>query len=81
MSRFLVILLLCLVFVAGSVGYRYLSWVLNWQGAETPFDEVGISLHSYMPGFVQDWGCAKLKEEFGDRTMPPYGCRGDSGWR
>ena len=83
MTRFLRILALCIIAVIGMVGYQYLSWVKNWNGAADPFDEIGIDLHSYMPGFVQDWGCAQLKAEFGDKTLPPYGCGAADGrgWR
>lgn len=83
MRRFLILALFILVIAAGIVFGRYVFWVTNWYDAEDPFDEVGIGLHKMMPGFVQDWGCAQLKKEFGDKTMPPYGCRldGERGWR
>ena len=83
MSRFLRILALCIAAAIAMVGYQYLSWVMNWSGASDPFDEVGIDLHSYMPAFVQDWGCAQLKAEFGDKTLPPHGCGATDGrgWR
>lgn len=74
MSRILSVLVAILIAVTGMIGYQYLSWVQNWKGAADPFDEIGIEIHSYMPAFVQDWGCAQLKAEFGTRTLPPYGC-------
>lgn len=80
MKRFLTILVVAVFASVAMVGYRYVSWVKNWTGADTPFDEVGIDLHKYMPGFVQDWGCARLFDEFGDKTLPPHGCRGKAGW-
>lgn len=83
MKRVVSIAIVVLVLGIGMVGERYLSWVKNWGNAESPFDEVGIDLHSYMPSFVQDWGCAQLKAEFGQKTLPPYGCSGADGrsWR
>jgi len=64
------------------LGGRYYMWVANTLNAATPFDEVGIGLHAYMPGFVQDWGCAKLQDSFGTQTLPPYGCAAaDGGWK
>ncbi|MBJ2150324.1 hypothetical protein [Paracoccus sp. IB05] len=80
MKRFLTILVVAVFAAVAMVGYRYVSWVMNWTSADTPFDEVGIDLHKYMPGFVQDWGCAQLFAEFGDKTLPPHGCRGKGGW-
>ena len=74
MKKSLLILILVLVAFVGLVGQRYYAWATNSAGAETPFDEVGIGLHSYMPKVVQDWGCAKLKENFGTKTLPLHGC-------
>ncbi|MFV0493228.1 MAG: hypothetical protein ACK5M4_15560 [Pseudorhodobacter sp.] len=82
--RRILILAVVIVIAVGAVAFgRYTYWVLNWSNAEAPFDEVGISLHKMMPGFVQDWGCAQLKAEFSDKTVPPYGCRAAEGrdWR
>jgi len=80
LKRFLTILIAVIVAVVVLVGYQYLSWVLNWKGASDPFDEIGIDLNYYMPGFVQDWGCGQLYAEFGTKTLPPHGCRGKGGW-
>ncbi|MFN3525686.1 MAG: hypothetical protein ACK4YU_06315 [Paracoccus sp. (in: a-proteobacteria)] len=75
----LVVIVIALAIVAGG---RYYMWVANISNASTPYDEVGIGLHSYMPAFVQDWGCAKLQDSFGAQTLPPYGCAAaDGGWR
>lgn len=74
MKKVLSILAICVVAFFGMVGQRYYVWATNANGAADPFDEVGIGLHSYMPGFVQDWGCARLKENFGTKTLPPHGC-------
>lgn len=78
MKRLLSILLIVILVALGVAGQRYYTWVNNTQGAADPFDEVGIDLHRYMPGFVQDWGCARLKTHFGTRTLPPYGCQSDT---
>ena len=56
----------------GMIAQRYVSWATN---GPSPFDEVGIELHRYMPGFVQDWACGKLYARFGEKTLPPYGCQ------
>jgi hypothetical protein len=65
------VLLLVLVAAIGVIGQRYYYWVAQ---AESPFDEVGIGIHQYMPGPIQSWGCGRLKARFGGRTLPPYGC-------
>jgi hypothetical protein len=66
--------LLAAVFVVATalIGQRYYAWTVQMG---SPFDEVGIRLHRYMPSAVQDWGCAKLFERFGGKTLPPYGCQ------
>ena len=74
MKRLLMFALLFVVLTCGFVGQRYYAWVNNTAGAADPFDEVGIGLHGMMPGFVQVWGCARLTENFGTKTMPPHGC-------
>jgi len=68
----MVVLMIAVVFV-GGVGKRYYDWVTN---TKTPYDEVGIDLHKYMPEPIQKWGCAKLQQNFGN-SPPPHGC-GDS---
>jgi hypothetical protein len=67
------ILILSLISIAfiGLVFKRYYEWVSN---TVKPFDEVGISLHKYMPARIQAWGCNKLKMTFQYKTMPPHGC-------
>ncbi|CEJ13785.1 hypothetical protein BN1110_04109 [bacterium YEK0313] len=81
MRRLGPLLLLIIIFFCGSVFYRYYQWVAQ---ADSPFDEVGIGLHSYMPGPIQSWGCARLKERFEGKTLPPHGCKDPAnprGWR
>ncbi|MFV0295182.1 MAG: hypothetical protein ACK5JT_03575 [Hyphomicrobiaceae bacterium] len=83
MKRIIFLVCLVIVLVGSAVLGRYASWALNWENAETPFDEVGISLHQMMPAFIQAWGCEHLKAEFAQKTMPPHGCRAEQGrgWR
>lgn len=75
MKKFLMIVVVIALTTLGTGGYRYYAWVNNTAGAADPFDEVGIDLHQMMPGFVQAWGCARLKDNFGTKTMPPHGCQ------
>jgi hypothetical protein len=56
---------------AGVAGKRYNDWVSH---IANPYDEIGIELHGYMPSFVQEWGCSKLKARFGN-IRPPHGCQ------
>ena len=71
MFRFLTIVLVACLILAAGVGYRWYAYVSNTQ---SPFEEVGIELNSRMPGPIRDWGCARLKQTFGSKTLPPYGC-------
>ena len=72
LRKLLIILAAVFVVVTAGIGQRYYAWAVQ---ADSPFDEVGIELHRYMPAAVQDWGCAKLFERFGGKTLPPYGCQ------
>lgn len=72
MRKAVFIVAFILIAFAGVVGKRYNDWVFY---SESPFDEVGIGLHGYMPVFIQDWGCGKLFDRFGGKTLPPYGCQ------
>lgn len=71
MKKTIQILVLMLIAFIGLIGQRYYAWAVT---AKSPFDEVGIGLHHYMPGFVQEWGCSQLKMRFDGKTMPPHGC-------
>lgn len=75
MKRLLTFVVVIVLAALSTGGYRYYAWVNNTSAAADPFDEVGIDLHQMMPGFVQDWGCGKLKAQFGSKTLPPYGCQ------
>jgi hypothetical protein len=66
----LILIIIAIAFV-GLVFKRYYTWVTN---TEKPFDEVGISIHKYMPASIQAWGCNKLKAAFEKKTLPPHGC-------
>ncbi|QND53193.1 tetratricopeptide repeat protein [Phyllobacterium sp. 628] len=57
------------------VGGRYYQYVTN---TSTPYDEVGISLNSYMPAPIKKWGCDQLKKNFANNP-PPYGCAAEIG--
>jgi hypothetical protein len=72
LKRLLGALAIVLIAAAATAGQRYHAWATS---AETPFDEVGIELHRYMPAVIQNWGCARLFERFGGKTLPPYGCQ------
>jgi hypothetical protein len=71
MMKALMIVLLMVSAALGVAGLRYHHWVAR---SGTPFEEVGIGLHRYMPAPVQSWGCNRLKARFGGKTLPPYGC-------
>jgi hypothetical protein len=71
MRKAIKLLTLMLVVMLGLLGLRYNQWV---SYSATPFDEVGVGLHRYMPAPVKSWGCTRLKARFGGKTLPPYGC-------
>jgi len=76
MKRLVSILFGGLVAVVAVVGYQWYGYIAN---TDTPFDEVGIDLNNMMPGPVRDYGCRRLKETFGAKTLPPYGCADGTG--
>lgn len=71
MKKLVPIIAAVLTACVGYIGFSYYDWV---SSSESPFDEIGIGLHGYMPGFIQDWGCGKLELRFGGKTLSPYGC-------
>jgi hypothetical protein len=76
-KKLLRIVLIVVIAVVAIMGQRWYSYVTN---TTDPFDEVGISLQSYMPAPLRHWGCMQLKQNFGQKTLPPYGCQSaDSG--
>jgi hypothetical protein len=77
MKRLLLIVIVVLVAGGGVVGHRWYGFITNTQ---SPFDdEVGMELNNMMPGPVNAYGCGKLKETFGDKTLPVYGCQDQTG--
>lgn len=77
MKKLLRIILIVVIAAVALIGQRWYSYVTNMTD---PFDEVGINLQSYMPAPLRHWGCMQLKQNFGNKTLPPYGCQSaDSG--
>lgn len=70
--RLLLTIAIALVVVIGFRWYRYVT------NTDSPYDEVGITLNTSMPGPLNAWGCAKLKETFSG-ALPPYGCAAENG--
>lgn len=72
-----VVQLVCVVLIAAAVLFG-LRWHRYVTSAESPYDEVGITLNGYMPAPLRTWGCHKLKERF-PGALPPYGCAAADG--
>ena len=70
--RLLLTIALAFVVFTGFRWYRYIS------NTDSPYDEIGITLNSSMPGPLNSWGCAQLKATFVD-SLPPYGCAAGDG--
>jgi hypothetical protein len=69
--RILRILLVIVIALVATFGYRWYAYVTN---TESPYNEVGIELNSRMPMPIRKWGCDKLHATFGN-AVPPYGCQ------
>lgn len=76
MKRLVSIVAAALVAAVGVVGYQWYGYISNTQ---SPFDEIGIDLNNMLPGPLHDYGCGRLKQTFGGKTLPPYGCADESG--
>lgn len=76
MNRLLRLVVVVIVACVAAVGGRWYSYVTN---TSSPFDEIGIELNSRAPAPLNEWGCGRLKETFGDKTLPPYGCAAGTG--
>jgi hypothetical protein len=76
MKRFLSIVVAAVVVATSLVGFQWYNYITNTQ---TPFDEIGIDLNTMMPAPVREYGCGRLKETFGGKTLPPYGCADETG--
>ena len=79
MKRLLRVILIVVIAAVVILGQRSYNYVTN---TTDPFDETGINLQSYMPEPIRHWGCMQLKNNFGHKTLPPYGCQSsDNGTR
>jgi hypothetical protein len=75
MTRLIRLVLIIVIASAGFIGYRWYQYVSN---TNSPYDEVGITLNSYMPEPINKWGCDRLKQTFGS-GLPPAGCASGDG--
>lgn len=66
-----------LVVLTLLIGGKWYTYVAH---AESPFDDVGASLNSIMPGPINRIGCDLLKQRFGNIPIPPKGCGIDGRW-
>ncbi len=69
------LILVIVIALVATVGFRWYRYVTN---SDSPYDEVGITLNSSMPGPINAWGCARLKTTFAN-SLPPYGCASADG--
>jgi hypothetical protein len=67
-------LLASLIILVGGKWYSYVAH------ADSPFDDLGPSINSIMPGPINRLGCGMLKKRFGDIPIPPRGCNVDGRW-
>jgi hypothetical protein len=56
------------------------KWYDYVAHADSPFDDLGSSINSIMPGPINRLGCDMLKKRFGDIPIPPRGCNVDGRW-
>lgn len=70
MKKILMVALIVVLFVGGSVAWRWHSYVTN---TDTPYDELGIEFNSRMPYPLRKWGCDRLQKTFAG-SLPPHGC-------
>lgn len=71
MKKILGIVLAAVIMLCAVVGFRWYSYVTNTTDA---YDELGIELQGFMPAPLRNWGCQQLKKNFGEKSLPPYGC-------
>jgi hypothetical protein len=73
-----------LLFRAGFLSLVMLLVCGKWYSyvahAETPFDDLGSSINSIMPGPINRIGCDMLKQRFGNIPIPPKGCGVEGRW-
>ncbi|MGE7369837.1 hypothetical protein ACQKKX_12360 [Neorhizobium sp. NPDC001467] len=71
MKKIVSLLVAIIVAVTVTFGTRWYAYIHN---TESPYDEIGIELHSRMPMPIRKWGCDKLHATFAN-AIPPYGCQ------
>ncbi len=76
MKRLVSIVVVVLILGIGAIGQQWYAYIGN---TESPFDEMGIDLNNMLPGPLHDYGCGRLKQTFGGKTLPPYGCADETG--
>ncbi len=77
--RIVLFCLVPLVALSATLGYRWHQYVTN---TSSPYDEVGMALNGAVPSFLNEWGCGRLHETFGN-VLPPLNCEANDGsaWR
>lgn len=75
MRKALLIIAAIVIFILGSVGVRWHSYVTGTDGL---YDEVGITFNSKMPYPLRKWGCDKLQATYIGK-LPPLGCKAEGG--
>ena len=76
MKRLVSVVFVVVVFGIGVFAQQWYGYITN---TASPFDEEGIDLNNMLPGPLHDYGCSRLKETFGNKTLPPYGCSDATG--
>ena len=65
------LIVLAIVVVLGALGY----WLYYVTSGTNAFDKIGMEINNMVPAAMNEWGCGKLQERFGD-TRAPWGCTG-----
>lgn len=56
------------------------KWYFYVAHADSPYDDLGSSINSIMPGPINRIGCSLLEKRFGDIPIPPKGCNVAGRW-
>ena len=72
-SKLALVLPMIAVGVLAAVAIPLWKWHRWATAGETPYDEIGIEVNSYMPGPLRDWACGRIAQRF-PGSIPPYGC-------